>query len=71
MNISTRQKEVLRLIAYEFTSNEIAQKLYISSHTAISHRSNLMDKLGANNTAGLIRRSFELGLLHLQHLPKG
>jgi DNA-binding CsgD family transcriptional regulator len=61
--VSKRELEVLRLIAYENTAKEIAEKLFISNHTAISHRQNLMDKLDARNTAGLVRRGFELGLL--------
>ena len=65
-NISSREQEVLHLIAYENTSQEIASKLYISSHTATSHRKNLMEKLNVKNTAGLVRRGFELGFLHLQ-----
>ena len=64
--ISPREQEVLRLIAYENTSQEIASKLYISSHTANSHRKNLMEKLHVKNTAGLVRRGFELGLIALQ-----
>lgn len=65
MKISTREKEVLTLIAYENTTKEIAAQLYISAHTAISHRKNLMMKLDVKNTAGLVRRGFELGLLGL------
>lgn len=61
--ISQREKEVLKLIAYENTSKEIAQELYISNHTAITHRKNLIEKLGVKNTAGLVRRAFELGIL--------
>lgn len=61
--ITDREHEVLHLIAYEATSQEIAKQLYISNHTVISHRKNLMEKLEVKNTAGLIRRSFELGLL--------
>jgi len=64
--ISSREREVLHLIAYENTSQEIASKLYISNHTAITHRKNLMDKLHVKNAAGLVRRGFELGFLHLQ-----
>ena len=63
--ISPREKEVLHLIAYENTAKEIASKLYISNHTAISHRQNLMSKLSVKNTAGLVRRGFELGLIRL------
>ena len=65
MNISTREKEILHLIAFEKTSKEIALSLFISDHTVISHRKNLMEKLSVRNTAGLVRRGFELGLLNI------
>ena len=61
--ITNREYEVLQLIAFESTSQEIAKELYISNHTVISHRKNLMEKLDVKNTAGLVRRGFELGLL--------
>ncbi|NNE25949.1 MAG: helix-turn-helix transcriptional regulator [Saprospiraceae bacterium] len=61
--ISVRETEVLHLIASEFTIKEIAAHLFISPHTAISHRKNLMDKWAVKNTAGLVRRGFELGVL--------
>ena len=61
--LSEREKEILVLIAYESTNREIAQKLYISIHTAISHRKNLCSKLRVRNSAGLVRRAFELGIL--------
>lgn len=63
--ISQREQEVLHLISDEYTTKEIAEELYISDHTVISHRKNLMEKLHVRNTAGLVRRGFELGLLCL------
>lgn len=57
--ISLREREVLHLIAYEYSSKEIAAQLYISTHTVLSHRKNLLAKLCAKNTAGLIRRAYE------------
>ena len=64
--LSDREQEVLLLIADEHTHKEIASKLFISCHTAITHRKNLLEKLSVRNTAGLIRRGFELGLLCLK-----
>lgn len=61
--ITNQEKEILHLIAYEYTAKQIASALFISEHTAITHRKNLIIKLDAQNTAGLIRRAFELGLL--------
>jgi len=64
-NISCREKEVLELIAQEHNSREIANRLFISEHTAITHRKNLLSKLNVKNTAGLVRRGFELGYLKI------
>ncbi|MBK8698967.1 MAG: response regulator transcription factor [Saprospiraceae bacterium] len=61
--ISRREKEVLKLIAEEFTTQEIADKLFISLKTVESHRSNLLAKLNARNSAGLVRISLENHLL--------
>ncbi len=61
--ISRREKEVLKLIVEEFTTQEIADKLFISLKTVESHRSNLLGKLNARNSAGLVRISIENGLL--------
>ena len=63
-NITHREKEVLELIADELTAKEIAHQLYISTHTVISHRKNLMRKLDARSLAGLVRRGFESGILN-------
>lgn len=64
-HISYREHQILFLVAHEKTAKEIANELFISNHTVISHRKNLMDKLQVRNTAGLVRRAFELGFLSL------
>lgn len=63
--ITSREYEILQLIAFEKTTNQIAKDLFISDHTVITHRKNLLDKLGAKNTAGLVRKAFENGYLKL------
>jgi len=63
--VSIREKEILEMVSMEHTTKEIADALYISTHTVISHRKNLMIKLDVKNTAGLVRRGFEYGLLQL------
>ncbi len=65
--VSHREHEVLELIAHEYTYKEIAHKLYISTHTVLSHRKNLYGRLGVKNTAGLIRSTFEKGILQLSN----
>ena len=63
--ITPRETEVLQLIANEYTIKEMAQALYISTHTAISHRKNLMEKWDVKNMAGLVRKGFEMGVLNI------
>lgn len=57
--LTDREVEILNLICREFSSQEIADKLFISFHTVESHRANLMQKAGAKNTAGLVRWAVE------------
>lgn len=61
--LSRREKEVLQLIVDEFTTQEIAEKLFISFGTVETHRRNILSKLGARNTAGLVRIALEYQLL--------
>ena len=63
LRLSKREKEVLVLIGDELTAEEIAEKLCISQHTVNSHRKNLLSKLGAKNTAGLIKYALVNGLI--------
>ena len=63
VNISTREKEVLKLIADGMTNQEIADKLFISPLTSDSHRKNLILKFGAKNTASMIKTAIVLGFL--------
>ena len=60
--LTNREKEILALIIKEYTSDEIAEKIFLSIKTVESHRSNLMQKLGVKNSAGLVRVAFEKGL---------
>ena len=53
--LSEREKQVLRLIANEYTNSEIAEQLNLSPRTIDSHRQNIIHKIGAKNTAGLIK----------------
>ncbi len=64
-DITAREKEVLQLICEEFTTVEIANKLYISPRTVEGHRNNLLSKLGCRNTAGLVVNAIRLGLVKL------
>jgi len=61
--LSNREKDVLKLIIDECTTQEIAEKLFISFATVETHRHNVLNKLGARNTAGLVRIALEYDLL--------
>ncbi len=61
--LSRREKEILRLIASEYTTQEIAEQLFLSQRTVDSHRYTLLQKLNVKNTAGLVRVAVQMGLL--------
>jgi DNA-binding NarL/FixJ family response regulator len=54
VSISEREAEILQLVAQGLTTKQIAEQLHLSFHTVMTHRKNMMAKLGLNNTAGLI-----------------
>ncbi|WP_298777523.1 LuxR C-terminal-related transcriptional regulator [uncultured Polaribacter sp.] len=54
-NITNREKDVIRLLALNNTSIEIAEKLFISTHTVNVHRKNILSKLNFNSTKELIQ----------------
>lgn len=51
--LSERETDVLKLVALGYTNQEIADKLFISKHTVISHRKNITSKLGIKTVSGL------------------
>jgi len=61
--ITPRQREVLELISRGLTMKEIASQLNISTRTAESHKYEMMQTLGVETTAELIRFSLKLGLI--------
>lgn len=61
--LSKREKEIIKLIAQEFTTDEIAFKLNISKNTIETHRKNIFLKLQVKNIAGLIYKAVQLGVI--------
>jgi DNA-binding NarL/FixJ family response regulator len=61
--LSSREKEIIQLIAQEFNTEEIAEKLMLSKHTIEAHRKNIFFKLQVKNTAGLMNKSMHLGII--------
>ena len=62
-DLTSREREVFHLLVEGLTTKEIARQLDISTKTAENHRFRSMDKLGARNTAELIRYAVKHGLL--------
>ena len=54
IHLTKREIEILRLVCQEFTTEEIAKKLFISVKTVNSHRNNLLQKTGCHNSVGLV-----------------
>lgn len=63
VKLTRREKEVLAAIAEELTTQEISEKLFVSVKTIETHRTNIMSKLGAKNSVGIIKKAIEKGLL--------
>lgn len=60
ISLTKREEEIVALVAKGLTSQDIGKKLFISPRTVETHRARIMDKLGVNNAAGLVR----FALLH-------
>jgi DNA-binding NarL/FixJ family response regulator len=54
LSLSKREVEILQLICMEYSSPEIAARLFISMRTVEGHRTNLLQKTGCRNIAGLV-----------------
>lgn len=67
-NLSDREKNILKHIAQGCTNNEIAEKLFISSHTVMTHRKNITRKLGIKTVSGLTVYALLNNIVHLDEL---
>lgn len=61
--LTSREKEILKLIADGKSNQEIATHLYISIHTVHSHRKNMLKKLNLKNTPELIKIAYKNNLI--------
>ncbi|MEM7371390.1 MAG: response regulator transcription factor [Bacteroidota bacterium] len=61
--LTQRELEVLALIAEECTTEEIAEKLFISKNTVQTHRKHLISKFGVRNSVGLVLKALECKLI--------
>ncbi len=61
--LSKRELEIIGLICQEYSSTEIAEKLFISKSTVDVHRKNILQKTEAKNLVGLIRFAIQHGIV--------
>jgi DNA-binding NarL/FixJ family response regulator len=60
--LTKREIEILRLVCKEYSSSEIAERLFLSVSTVDTHRKNILAKLGVNNTVGLVKYALRQNL---------
>ena len=61
--LSPKEKEIIRFISNQHTTDEIAEKLEVSKSTIESHKKNIFLKLNVNSVAGLIKKAIYLGVI--------
>lgn len=64
--LSSREREILQLVAEGKTSQEIAERLSISPKTVDTYRSRLMHKIGVEDMAGLVKFAIQHGVISLE-----
>jgi len=62
-NLSRREKEVLTLISFGYSTDEIGHELHLSKETIKTHRKRIIAKMCAKNAADLVRKAFESRVL--------
>ncbi len=63
VNLTKREREIIRMVAEEYTNVQIGENLGISPRTVDTHRRNLLQKLRVKNTAGLVKYALKNGIL--------
>lgn len=63
VKLSKRESEVIKLVSRGFSNKKIAEHMFLSVHTVLTHRKNVMNKLGVKNTAGLVVYAAQNGLI--------
>jgi DNA-binding NarL/FixJ family response regulator len=61
--LTKREKEIVELLAKEYTNEKIAEELNISYRTVETHRKNIMEKTNSHNLAGLLKYFYSSALL--------
>jgi DNA-binding NarL/FixJ family response regulator len=65
-SLTPREKQVLRLVAEGYSNKEIAASLEVSVKTVMTHRANMMDKVGIHNRSKLVRFAIRMGVITVE-----
>ena len=68
-HLTSRQRQVLQLVAEGHSMKGVAAMLNVSRRTAETHKYQLMAQLGVHSTAGLVQYAFRAGILSLDDAP--
>jgi DNA-binding NarL/FixJ family response regulator len=63
LKLTSREMEIVKLIAEGLTSSQMAERLLISSRTVETHRANLLKKVGVKNAIELVKKMEKLGFI--------
>jgi len=68
VSLSERETEILKWVSLGLTNNEISEKLFISTHTVMTHRKNITRKLSIKTVSGLTVYAILIGLIKPEEL---
>jgi DNA-binding NarL/FixJ family response regulator len=63
IELTAREKEIIQLIGEGLNTQEIGEKLFLSTHTVNTHRKNILGKLEVKNSVGVIRFGIQSGII--------
>jgi DNA-binding NarL/FixJ family response regulator len=64
-SLTAREREIFQLLAEGLKNHEVAERLHVSVKTVETHRAHVMEKLGLNNIAELVKYAIEVGIIQL------
>ena len=65
VELSGREQEIIKLICQEYTTNQIANKLFISPVTVNNHRANILKKINRNNVVSIVLYAIRNGIVSI------
>jgi two-component system, NarL family, response regulator NreC len=65
LSLTRREEEILQLLCKQYTTEEMAARLFISVKTVNGHRANLLQKTGSRNVTGLVLYAIRNGIVSL------